>query len=767
MKRRVTAAIIAVLAVTSLATGEKVTITGTVVGTDGTPIADAIVATEYDRLTDTWVQTSTDADGRFQLRFDPRTRRSGLLVVAKKEGYALAWGIGPPGGQVRIEMDDDPGALTGTVVDEAGHPLPGVEVRVSSCQLSGQPITQASFLFGWEDAPRDVTDPEGRFEVSGLPAKARVGLRGTGQGWAEYRTRGTYDYPQVGDEVVILLEPEAIISGRVTRDGGPVGGVRVVAAGESRRALPLAGEECVTDARGSYTIGGLSAGVYEVGIASPDATTAGPAPFIEVKAGEHCMDMNLELIEGYLVHGTVSFADTGEPAVGARVKALMPWQFSMLRRMELDKVVETDRQGYYSLRLPPGENHLQYEGNLESYARDGVEPQDAVLDLGEDAPEAEANFLLHQAPAAGVPGVVIGPDAEPVAGAVVLGTESYYGPTTRDPAYTDEQGRFTASRSGGWLLIKDGEGRLAALADIEDPGETITVQLEPAAYATAKVVDLEGNPVPGVQALAQLAQDPKMGFDLPVTATSDEDGLLCIGPLPTDLELLVKPSFRTFDIAAEPPWDDLWGFLVQPLEPGETRELPTLVVNPKGRSLHGKVLDEERQPVPGARVICVDAVGSGMIVVFADAEGRFELTGLEASGEVGVVAVAPGAMSACGMVHDPDLPFEPEFTLHLQPRGLAAGVVYGTDGKPLPGVWMHLSAHKFFQTEALPRNLSARALTLSGADGGWRFEGLIPGLEYRVSACDRRSEITGGPEHFIASGGPAPMVVDVQLQERP
>ena len=80
---------------------------------------------------------------------------------------------------------------------------------------------------------------------------------------------------------------------------------------------------------------------------------------------------------------------------------------------------------------------------------------------------------------------------------------------------------------------------------------------------------------------------------------------------------------------------------------------------------------------------------------------------------------------------------------------------------------MSLYTGDVYQTAALPGNLKATATMLSHGDRSWRSEGLIPGIQYRIYAADRHADTTGSTEAFVGSRGRDPMVIEIQLEERP
>ncbi|MCK9247542.1 MAG: carboxypeptidase regulatory-like domain-containing protein [Solirubrobacteraceae bacterium] len=166
-------------------------------------------------------------------------------------------------------------AVHGTVRDDAGRPLEGARVVVPA------PVTGVSYTV-WDthdDWPfADVTDADGRYEITGLPARSPTStsftVRGSAPGHATEAARGPdgqdlYVDPAAGERMRVDLTLRTIgsvIRGRVTLRGGLPAGrpeIRVRTEGAAGYSTPA-----TVDDDGRYEIH-LPAGEHRIEATSP------------------------------------------------------------------------------------------------------------------------------------------------------------------------------------------------------------------------------------------------------------------------------------------------------------------------------------------------------------------------------------------------------------------------------------------------------------------------------------------------------------------
>ncbi len=721
-----------------------------------------------------WIIAITDADGRFELQQEDTDRA--ITIVAAADGYALGQAVAVPGRDVTIALPDDPATLTGTVVGE-GRPIAGAEVSVRNFRVNGRRYDNFSGVYAWEHAPRATTDAEGRFELQGLPPDSGVLLRVGAPGWAEWRSASTADLLPIAERAAIRMWPEAVIEGRALVDGEPAAGVEVRA--EPTHHGPQSGS-ATTDAEGRYRIGDLGSGSWYLAAPATEEAYSPRRVLVNVAPGETAVaDVELrDLSDAPLVTGTVTFGDTGEPAVGAVIGGGHMDAPEPHRHWE----ATADEQGRYELRLPEGQVAIAYMGNVDGYSPEGAQPGHRFVTLGAEG--RQLDFILdptpqEDAPNNQVPCLVTGPDGKSVAGALVFDPrEPYYGPPARRPMVADEHGQLTITpphEGEREYLVTDPAGTLCRMIGVSALQLRLEVRLQRAAWAEARIVDIEGRPVAGVACTVQVGGPDRKEYpfpgedDLPCTGVSDEQGLVRLGPLPPGYPVVFAPGAGP--MLVEDPWEPLGE--VTP-EPGEVIELPPLVLDPAGRTLTGRLVDADGGPVIGAMVLSSHGINR-VALTTSDEDGRFQLEGLWMRGEVPVTAFTEGgSLAACAKVNPGNWPrparghpagdAPEEFALVLRPLASAEGTVRDRDGEPVSGAEVVLHSWALARSAVVPPALIRHAVVPTDTEGHWMIEGLVPGAEYRVAP---RDPVTGDQPlgiRFIA--GEAAGEIELTLGDR-
>ncbi|MGI5818625.1 MAG: M56 family metallopeptidase [Armatimonadota bacterium] len=364
---------------------QEVTVTGTVVGPDGSPVPGAIVfATHSDRSGLRPIagatETTTGEDGRFRLVFtsDYDPPRS-YPVVARVEGRALQWAMATNEEEVEIQLGTAGVTCSGTVTDPDGRPVRGAYVFPKSIYARDpDPTVSAAFLSPWPEAnPLGVTtDGSGRFRIDGLPPQAHVALMAVAEGFAHTRADAV---PASSVGLSIELEREGRIEGRVMRDGRGVSGITVGAGW----GFAVTGEE------GHYSIGSQPAGTWTARVRDPE-WTSNIVHGIQVEEGQTVRSVDIELLRPAVVRGRVLKADDGEPAPGARIAA-------SVEHPEGSKTVASEAAnegGHYTLVVPPGDCHVYYQGTYPGYPYGDTEPLAHDLSLSEGETRAHVDFEL-------------------------------------------------------------------------------------------------------------------------------------------------------------------------------------------------------------------------------------------------------------------------------------------------------------------------------------------------------------------------------------
>jgi hypothetical protein len=271
-----------------------------------------------------------------------------------------------------------PGQSSGT---DAQYSLSGSVIN----SVTGEPIRRALVQIYGGGENVTLTDSEGHFEFSGLPAmQTAISARKPGF----FNEREASQLPgtraniriQVGPDtapVILKLVPESVIFGRVAGDGDPLENlpVKVVRAkiADGRKIWEQAGN-AATDADGEFRITGLVPGTYyavfgpaQVGTApirsqsktrgrgyaqsffpgAPEITASAP---IEVGGGQQFeADMSLKAEPLYLVSGLVTGNAGDQGPRGANVELLTPSGDNLPLPVEFDP-----KTGQFKTQVPAG-----------------------------------------------------------------------------------------------------------------------------------------------------------------------------------------------------------------------------------------------------------------------------------------------------------------------------------------------------------------------------------------------------------------------------
>jgi len=733
---------------------EQVTITGQVLGPEGEAVAEAEVFVLYRSPEVRWPfavkQRQSDADGRFSFSFDTHKPDRAVQVGALKEGFALDWGRVEAGGEIALKLGANAVTCRGTVTDAQGNPIEGVEVAIGTLKRLAESGTWQHLVFAEAKLFHDITDKTGRFEFAGLSAEAGLSLVAQAEGWAT-RVIGNVMPPTIfarEQDIELILHPAATISGCVTDDGQPVGGVRVAAQGVNVDgwAEDVSGED------GRYKLAGLPGGTYNVMIYdAPEGLTAAALEGVTVKSGEHLRDADIELTPGGLVQGTVTEAETDQAIAGAHIGAHGP------ARPESSAAIQSataDEAGRYTLRLPGGKNMLYYAGRAKGFPYALAQPQRHWIDVVEGETVTGVDFVLRRAPR--LRGQVLLPDGQPAAGAELGVVAQFSGPSRQDffSARADEEGNFDIEAlvviryTPRWIILaRDSKQYLTGWVLMDDSGKPVQIRMAKGSYLTAAVVDTEGN------ALSDARVELRMTYGNVGSRTirglrSDKMGRLRIGPLPANLSLrpwLVGELSKCL-------LDDTWKNIEQvSLAPGEERELPPLRLSLRGRAVRGWVGNEQGEPVAGARIYGTGAEKSAV----SGEDGYFELTGLKAHGMVCIVAVHPTKPRFAVEETDPDWGFRPG--LILRPLGSATGQVVDEQGQAIQVATVAIRWDFRYSIPAAVRTrlggLGFLGEIRTDADGRWSVEGLIAGINYEVPVFPPEKRGGRTLAEFTAKGG--------------
>lgn len=397
--------------------------------------------------------------------------------------------------------------------------------------------------------------------------------------------------------------------------------------------------------------------------------------------------------------------------------------------------------GLYEIAIVAADGYLPFSPAL------GQSP----LTLSARSGERIRDILLYLTPAIQYAGVVLNPSQEPVAGAEVRlleedGGEAKIAPLP-DRFTTDAKGEFRFSAPDYALLEASHPDFNPARARVDFTVQTsrravlrLGAKSERPARATiaGRVVDAKGAAVDGAHVFARLTNALPAAFEgaTPTFSSviSDEEGKFS---LETD-------AGERYDVTASH----------QGLAPGEAKGVAsgtqdlTLTLT-KGAALRGVVRDKATSaPVVAFTVTVLKAIGplersEYHVMTFFDAQGRYEIAGLDSGSFMLVVA-------AHGYASSPEVPFEvPDPAADPAPvdvalsRGsrLTGSVLEEKTKKPIEGARVSLEGRSGSGSGGAP----LLASTTSGADGGFELSGLGPGMRsITVVAAGHHGRIVSG-----------------------
>ena len=693
------------------AAADSLILAGKVMDQAGQPVAGADVWVRNPRAED-WPVGKSDAQGSFRLEVEGSEREYwGVLAVAP--GLAVGQGRynATEPGPILIKLEPET-HLRGVVLDQDGEPVAGADVILRALRQPGADIRGVVFL--GDDGPvRAQSGADGSFLLGHVPRETEVDILVVAEGFAQWIQWSDPDRKPLlagaEEPYEIRLQPAAIVSGVVTRDGQPVAGMGVWAQG----IHPTEGwGETTADAEGRYRLEHLPAGAYNICIDDTEDFVAPAHENVTVAPGEELAGCDFTLTLGGIIQGRIVDAETGEGIPQARAAGYGP---SRPQSGAACFGTEADENGEYRLRVAPGLNYIYYQGGIEDYPHS--EDADYEIEVGEGETVRGPDLKLQRAEPFEI--VVTDPDGEPVPGAKVTLSIDHF-PYRRE---TDEDGkcavRGLAPQHPFVVIVQHAERELvgAALVAPEQLGEPVRIVLTQGAAVAFRLVDPQFEPVADVEvsALVEMPDDHgpwTSGVTHLATAETDADGQVRLGNLPADAAIRFSINQR----AAQPiDWPE-----VGPMMPGEVHELDDVVVDLSRMPVSGVVLTEGLEPVRGASVRASGREGG---LAYTDEEGSFTLEDLLPSDSVLILAASADGKLFGAEELVPEWEFEPGIILHNPIR--VSGQLIDEAGDPVANRKVGISC-RFYRTEPLP----VWADVVTDEDGWFTAERLVPGIEY-------------------------------------
>lgn len=746
-----------------------VTLSGTVTD-DARPVSGALVhAIPFTPDGSGRAGTVTDADGRFVLIVD---RHPSRLIVSKAGCVTTIVNVRQGQRHVDIELAREARALYGRILDHRQQPVPDAWVAVTQLKQPGERVPPRLPGNHQIEALRAKSSWDGTFEIRGLPPWEELTLEARKREFAtvieeigpgaalEDVGRALHTTPE--KTVQIIMPPEATLRGTVTWRGLPMKGIEVSA----RR-----GEDwsSTTDDRGSFHISRLPPGEVRLSVRTDNTMAPASSPqTMRLAPGERVDGIEIELVQTAVITGTVTRADTGEPVRAQIGHAFPSWQ----------RGGTSDEDGRYVLRVLPGKQTIMFLRGGPLYRpadpsrRPDLRPSVTVDVEGgqflEGVDFSIEPWLLGDIVFAGRLRL---PDGTPAAEAVVelqapLMSGSVRPGAEMGRAISDGAGRFEVRprflRLEDFYLLRasSANGGLIAARVVPVRGmDDLEISLHEPAYARLPVECEDGTACsPGGLDLTVSARAPGE-IPLPLDAEKrTEDGTIVLGPLPPQITLVFRASGSPAHRIRP------WGPMTLSLKPGETLGLPRLVaISDDGPWLTGRVVDEEGQPVEGARVM-ISPRHTAARPVITGAEGEFRIQALSFHRDrLGLIAATEDGTRCRGLWLGDET--EGEHVLRLAAPISVSGRVFSADGRPSAGVTVRARAVWDGESTVAGATLRTQYSVQTDAAGRFTIDGLIPGLSWALSAEDRL--IRAEAQHFLPQIEPEEREpVELRLQSR-
>lgn len=649
---------------------------GRVTDTSGEPIEGAeVVVTWRDGPRARTRSASTKVDGRYRVAGIAPSPIESIRVSAERFASARREGDPVDGAPVDFVLEPS-GVVTGRVVGSDGDSLRGIAIVL-------RPESDRGGSEG-----RVIVEPSGAFRVEDVDPGSYT-IEASADGHATVKEPGvSVTAGGVVDVGTLRLRSGLVLRGRVlaAADGSPVGAasVRVDRSGSPSPPADAAPEptaSAYSEGDGSFTVGGLDAGSYDVTVRHPRFARARAT--VVLGADHEAREILVELFRGGTLAGTVVDAD-GKPVGGAWIGVFDASGAHV-------QTAVTDADGHYVVdSLPPGTYsaiRLRQGGEIAL----GPGARTVVIREGETTTadfDAAPTITLH--------GRVLRGDA-PLP-SVELSLISLDGPTPPDMKRTrsdadglyriglDRAGRYRALVATG--NVEGGGGAKVTTLSIPDQPDVLQDIVLAVFSITGRVTRVDGEPIPET-AVAALSDGTIPGA-LPqqAVAVTDKEGRFRLGGI-DEGSYRITARHRDYKSA------DVHPVLVDASSPEPVVDL----VLEDAATIRGRVVDPSGNGVPRVVILGANpgALAAGLTVASSDPKGEFKIKG-PGDGAVTLTAIptdwAPAVVeNVLPRIEDDG---DPGLVIPLTRGGSLRVVVRDRDDNPVPGVQLSMRPRPSF-----------------------------------------------------------------------
>lgn len=376
-----------------------VTISGTVLGPDGKPVAGASVG-YYQYENNSLFQGVSNNAGRFSLDLGKLTSSTTHLygtLAAYKAGFAP--GCADPQMNEPVIHLARPVVLRGRVVDTANQPLAGISITLIYENIAEQHLP----LNYWKDAFTTRTDAKGGWAIPALVPGGTVMVM-----LDDPRYEHLYITKTVGTAVVppMVAETAGMVTGRCRKpDGQPFKGVQV--EGWVHKGHRTYNTITYCDENGVFKLGSLQDG-SALTLAFTDSGKrwiADPITINSLHKAEKRTLGNITFKPGAIIEGEVVDQDSKAPLANIGVICLKPDEVNGY----------TDADGKFRFCVPAGKCGIRLLSDIPGYTRRWDQVESLTARIGE-----VTHVTITMSKGLSISGTLVDEAGNPAANAVVV-----------------------------------------------------------------------------------------------------------------------------------------------------------------------------------------------------------------------------------------------------------------------------------------------------------------------------------------------------------